>query len=194
MPTIEPIPWTELQVGKTYNVLTSCVDTNPQPFVLKEIIVFPDIEGRSREAMLIAKNGGGYAVGGNFDEPGGPMNLFFPFPSPKQAAMAAEPPDFPNAALASVLEHMVGILELPAQQEQQQPQQPQQQPQQPQQQQPPPPLPINDSHTDFSMAYGLRRCRLCGYNEGPLPCPSDCYKMAVPTPSSCQSTGQETGQ
>ena len=175
MPTIEPIPWTELQVGKTYNVLTSCVDANPKPFVLKEIIVFPDIEGRSREAMLIATNGGGYAVGGNFDEPGGPMNLFFPFPSPKQAAMAAEPPDFPNAALASVLEHMVGLVQA-------------------QQPQPPPPLPINDSHTDFSMAYGLRRCRLCGYNEGPLPCPTDCYNMAVPTPSSSQSAGQETGQ
>jgi hypothetical protein len=178
MPTIEPIPWTDLQVGKTYNVLTSCVDANPKPFVLKEIIVFPDIEGRSREAMLIATNGGGYAVGGNFDEPGGPMNLFFPFPSPKQAAMAAEPPDFPNAALASVLEHMAGILEVPAQQEQEQ------------EQQPPPPLPIDTSYTDFSMAYGLRRCRLCGYNEGPLPCPSDCYKMAVPTPSSDKETGQ----
>jgi len=176
MPTINPIPWTELQVGKTYNVQTNCVDTGPKPFVLKEIIVFPDIEGRSREAMLIATNGGGYAVGGNFDEPGGPMNLFFPFPSPKQAAMAAEPPDFPNAALASVLEHMVGILELPAEQQQKQ--------------QPPPPLPIDTSYTDFSMAYGLRRCRLCGYNEGPLPCPSDCYKMAVPTPSSDKETEQ----
>ncbi len=181
MPTIEPIPWTELQVGKTYNVQTSCADTTLKPFVLKEIIVFPDIEGRSREAMLIAKNGGGYAVGGNFDEPGGPMNLFFPFPSPKQAAMAAEPPDFPNAALASVLEHMVGILELPAEPEPQQPQSP-------------PPLPIDTSYTDFSMAYGLRRCRLCGYNEGPLPCPSDCYNTAVPAPSSSQSAGQETGK
>jgi len=179
---MQTIPWTDLQVGKTYNVLTSCVDTNPKPFVLKEIIVFPDIEGRSQEAMVIATNGGGYAVGGNFDEPGGPMNLFFPFPSPQQAAMAAEPTDFPNAAVASVLEHIVGILELPA--EQPQPQQPQ----------PPPPLPIDDSYTDFAMAYGLRRCRLCGYNEGPLPCPSDCYNMAVPTPSSCQSDGQETGQ
>jgi hypothetical protein len=130
MPTIEPIAWTELHVGKTYNVQTSCVDTTLKPFVLKEIIVFPDIEGRSREAMLIATNGGGYAVGGNFDEPGGPMNLFFPFPSPEQAAMAAEPPDFPNAVVASVLEHIVGILELPAQQEQQQPE-PQQPPQPP---------------------------------------------------------------
>jgi hypothetical protein len=184
MPTIEPIPWTELQVGKTYNVLTSCVDANPKPFVLKEIIVFPDIEGRSREAMLIATNGGGYAVGGNFDEPGGPMNLFFPFPSPKQAAMAAEPPDFPNAALASVLEHMVGILELPSEEQQKQEQE------QEQEQQPPPPLPIDTSYTDFSMAYGLRRCRLCGYNEGPLPCPSDCYNMTVPTPSSDKETGQ----
>jgi hypothetical protein len=170
MPTINPIPWTDLQVGKTYNVLTSCVDTNPKPFVLKEIIVFPDIEGRSQEAMVIATNGGGYAVGGNFDEPGGPMNLFFPFPSPKQAAMAAEPPDFPNAALASVLEDIVGLVH--AQQEPQA--------------QPPPPLPINTSYTDFSMAYGLRRCRLCGYNEGPLPCPSDCYNTTVPTPSSDQ--------
>jgi len=184
MPTI---PWTDLQVGKTYNVLTSCIDTNPKPFVLKEIIVFPDIEGRSREAMVIATNGGGYAVGGNFDEPGGPMNLFFPFPSPQQAAMAAEPPDFPNAAVASVLEHIVGILELPSEERQEQPEQPEQP-------QPPPPLPIDDSYTDFAMAYGLRRCRLCGYNEGPLPCPSDCYNMAVPTPSSCQSDGQETGQ
>ena len=178
MPNIEPIPWTDLQVGKTYNVQTTCADTTLKPFALKEIIVFPDIEGRSREAMLIAKNGGGYAVGGNFDEPGGPMNLFFPFPSPEQAAMAAEPPDFPNAALASVLEHLIGILELPAEQKQEP--------------QSPPPLPIDPSNTDFSMAYGLRRCRLCGYNEGPLPCPSDCYNMAVPTPtpSSCQSADQ----
>jgi len=191
MPTTEPIPWTQLQVGKTYNVLTSCVDTNPKPFVLKEIIVFPDIEGRSREAMLIATNGGGYAVGGNFDEPGGPMNLFFPFPSPEQAAMAAEPTDFPNAAVASVLEHLIGILELPVQQEQEQEQTQVQQPHQPQS---PPRLPIDDSHTDFSMAYGLRRCRLCGYNEGPLPCPSDCYNMTVPTPSSHKETCQETGQ
>lgn len=188
MPNIEPIPWTELQVGKTYNVQTTCVDTTLKPFVLKEIIMFPEIEGRSREAMVIAKNGGGYAVGGNFDEPGGPMNLFFPFPSPEQAAMAAEPPDFPNAALASVLEHLIGILELPAeQQEQTQVQQHQEQ-----QPQPPPPLHIDYSQTDFSMAYGLRRCRLCGYNEGPLPCPSDCYNMTVPTPSpsSCQSADQ----
>jgi len=178
MPTI---PWTELQVGKTYNVQTSCADTTLKPFVLKEIIVFPDIEGRSQEAMVIATNGGGYAVGGNFDEPGGPMNLFFPFPSPQQAAMAAEPTDFPNAAVASVLEHIVGILELPAQEEQEQAQPPPP---------PPPPLPIDTSWTDFSMAYGLRRCRLCGYNEGPLPCPSDCYNMAVPTPSSYKETDQ----
>jgi hypothetical protein len=172
MPTINPIPWTELQVGKTYNAQTSCVDTNPKPFVLKEIIVFPDSEGRSQEAMVIATNGGGYAVGGNFDEPGGPMNLFFPFPSAQQAAQAAEPTDFPNAAVASVLEHIVGLVHAQQQQEKQP--------------QPPPPLPIDTSYTDFSMAYGLRRCRLCGYNEGPLPCPSDCYNMAVPTPSSDQ--------
>ena len=188
MPNIEPIAWTELQVGKTYNVQTTCVDTTLKPFVLKEIIMFPEIEGRSQEAMVVATNGGGYAVGGNFDEPGGPMNLFFPFPSPEQAAMAAEPPDFPNAALASVLEHLIGILELPAEQ-QEQTQVQQHQEQQPQS---PPPLPIDSSNTDFSMAYGLRRCRLCGYNEGPLPCPSDCYNMAVPTPSpsSCQSADQ----
>ena len=178
MPNIEPIPWTDLHVGKTYNVQTSCVDTSLKPFVLKEIIVFPDIEGRSQEAMVIATNGSGYAVGGNFDEPGGPMNLFFPFPSAQQAAQAVEPTDFPNASVASVLEHIVGLVDMPT--EQTQVQQPQ----------PPPPLPIDTSWTDFSMAYGLRRCRLCGYNEGPLPCPSDCYKMAVPPPSSCQTSDE----
>lgn len=31
------------------------------------------------------------------------------------------------------------------------------------------------SEEDWAMAYGLRRCRLCGYNEGPLICPSNCY-------------------
>ena len=153
--------------------MTSCFDNTLKTFVLKEIIVFPEIEGLSQEAMIISTNGGGYAVGGKFDKPGGPMNVFFPFPSAEQAAELA--------VVGSVLEGIVGLVHA-----QQQPQQPQQQ----QGPQPPPPLPIDTSYTDFSMAYGLRRCRLCGYNEGPLPCPSDCYNMAVPTPSSDKETGQ----
>jgi hypothetical protein len=28
------------------------------------------------------------------------------------------------------------------------------------------------------MAYGLRRCRVCGYNEGPEICPNNCYAKA----------------
>lgn len=168
MPTI---PWTDLQVGKTYNVQSSCVGTTLKPFVLKEIITFPKEGDVSQEAMLIATNGGGYAVGGMFDEPGGPMNVFFPFPSAAQDAEAAEHTDFPKAVVASVLEHIVGLV----------------QPEQPEQPQPPPPLPINSSYTDFAMAYGLRRCRICGYNEGSVPCPSDCYNMVVPTPTSSSS-------
>lgn len=184
---MQTIHWTELQVGKTYNVQTRCVDTTLKPFVLKQIITFPKEGDASQEAMVIATNEGGYAVGGMFDEPGGPMNVFFPFPSPAQEADAAqaiqetEHTDFPNAVVASVLEDIVGLVE-------------EQQPEQPQQPQPPPPLPIDDSYTDFAMAYGLRRCRLCGYNEGPLPCPSDCYNMAVPTPTPTPSSCQETGQ
>ena len=113
-------------------------------------------------------------------------------PSLTSKAVRLEPPDFPNAALASVLEHLIGILELPAEQQEQT----QVQKHQEQQPQSPPPLPIDSSYTDFSMAYGLRRCRLCGYNEGPLPCPSDCYNMAVPTPtpSSFEETGQSADQ
>ena len=170
MQSIDPIAWTDLQVGKTYNVQTTCVDTTLKPFVLKEIIMFPEIEGRSQEAMLIATNGDGYAVGGIFDQPGGPMNMFFPFPS------SAEQTDFPNAVVASVLEDIVSLVE---EKEQEQPESL-------------PPFHNDYYQTDFSMAYGLRRCRLCGYNEGPLPCPSDCYKMAVPTPT--PSSFEETGQ
>jgi hypothetical protein len=43
---------------------------------------------------------------------------------------------------------------------------------------PPPPLDLSGvqmSSDDWAMTYGLRRCRLCGYNEGPEICPSDCY-------------------
>ena len=34
---------------------------------------------------------------------------------------------------------------------------------------------VQMSQDDWAMTYGLRRCRLCGYNEGPEICPSDCY-------------------
>lgn len=34
---------------------------------------------------------------------------------------------------------------------------------------------VKMSSDDWAMTYGLRRCRLCGYNEGPEICPNDCY-------------------
>jgi hypothetical protein len=38
------------------------------------------------------------------------------------------------------------------------------------------------SEEDWAMAYGLRRCRLCGYNEGPEICPNNCYAQADAKP------------
>ena len=45
---------------------------------------------------------------------------------------------------------------------------------------PPPPLDLSAakmSQDEWAMAYGLRRCRLCGYNEGPEICPNNCYAV-----------------
>jgi hypothetical protein len=47
---------------------------------------------------------------------------------------------------------------------------------------PPPPNPLDlstakMSEDEWAMAYGLRRCRLCGYNEGPEICPNNCYEV-----------------
>ena len=41
---------------------------------------------------------------------------------------------------------------------------------------------------DWAMAYGLRRCRICGYNEGPLICPSNCYGVKQTTAAEPNNT------
>ena len=103
------------------------------------------------EAMIYAVEGhSAYAVGGIFDKPGGPKNVFWTDPTEDYSgpyAMPAAPAAEPEPPSA----------------------------------QPPPPLDLSGikmSEDDWAMAYGLRRCRICGYNEGPESCPNNCYAQA----------------
>jgi len=101
------------------------------------------------EAMIYdANSGNGYAVGGKFDKPGGPKNVFWTDPDEDYSEPAAPAPASASASASPSL---------------------------------PPPLDLSGikmSEEDWAMAYGLRRCRICGYNEGPEICPNNCYAQA----------------
>ena len=116
------------------------------------------------EAMIHTLGGySAYAVGGIFDERGGPKNVFLTDPTedysgpyampPASPTPAAEPPS-PTPAAAEPPSPTPAVV------------------------QPPPPLDLSGikmSEDEWAMAYGLRRCRICGYNEGPEICPNNCY-------------------
>ena len=143
---MEVVPWNNLRIGKKYFVVTTPYPEYKKSFVVKSISFI-----NQGEAMIYDSNGvNAYAAGGIFEEPGGPMNVFWADPDEdySTAAAAAEPaPAAPAAEPASLV----------------------------------PPLNLSGiqmSDDEWAMAYGLRRCRLCGYNEGPEICPNNCYAKA----------------
>lgn len=135
---MEVVPWNNLRIGKKYFVATTSYTDEKRPVVIRSLTFM-----NQGEAMIYdANSGNGYAVGGKFDEPGGPKNVFWTDPD----EVYSEPAASPNPDPAS-----------------------------------PPPLDLSRikmSEEDWAMAYGLRRCRLCGYNEGPEICPNNCYAQA----------------
>ena len=137
-PSMEVVPWNNLRIGKKYFVATTSYTDEKRPVVIRSLTFM-----NQGEAMIYdANSGNGYAVGGKFDEPGGPKNVFWTDPD----EVYSEPAASPNPDPAS-----------------------------------PPPLDLSRikmSEEDWAMAYGLRRCRLCGYNEGPEICPNNCYAQA----------------
>ena len=149
---MEVVPWNNLRIGKKYFVVTnSDISNEKMPVVIRSLTFM-----NQGEAMIYTLGGySAYAVGGMFDERGGPKNIFLTDPTedysgPSAApAPAAEPATEPSPA-----------AEPPAQP------------------QPPPALNLSGikmSDDDWAMAYGLRRCRICDYNEGPEICPNNCY-------------------
>jgi hypothetical protein len=143
MSPMEVVPWNNLRIGKKYFVVTSSYPEVKKPVVIHSISFMNEGEAMIRDINL--KNG--YAVGGMFEGPGGPKNVFWTDPTEDYSgpyvmpAPAAEPP-------------------APAQ--------------------PPPRLDLSGikmSEDEWAMAYGLRRCRICGYNEGPEICPNNCYAV-----------------
>ena len=144
---MEVVPWNNLRIGKKYFVVTnSDISNEKMPVVIRSLTFM-----NQGEAMIHTVGGySAYAVGGIFEKPGGPMNVFWADPEEDYSTPdlmpgpAAQPPA-PTAAASP---------------------------------QPPPPLDLSGiqmSEDDWAMAYGLRRCRLCGYNEGPEICPYNCY-------------------
>lgn len=144
---MEVVAWNNLRIGKKYFVSTnSDISNEKMPVVIRSLSFM-----NQGEAMIYAVGGySAYAVGGIFDKPGGPKNVFWTDPTEDYSgpyampAPAAESPTSPTPR-------------------------------------PPPPLNLSGikmSDDDWAMAYGLRRCRLCGYNEGPEICPNNCYAQA----------------
>jgi len=137
---MEVVAWNNLRIGKKYFVVTnSDISKEKMPVVIRSLRFMN--EG---EAMIHTVGGySAYAVGGIFDEPGGPMNVFLTDPTEdySSAAASAKPEPAPAASLVPPL-NLSGI---------------------------------QMSDDQWAMAYGLRRCRVCGYNEGPEICPNNCY-------------------
>jgi hypothetical protein len=133
---MEVVPWKNLRIGKKYFVVTnSDISKEKMPVVIRSLRFMN--EG---EAMIHTVGGySAYAVGGIFDERGGPMNVFWTDPTEDYSTAAASAE--PAAASAKPL-NLSGI---------------------------------QMSDDQWAMAYGLRRCRVCGYNEGPEICPNNCY-------------------
>ena len=112
------------------------------------------------EAMIYTVGGySAYAVGGIFDERGGPMNVFWTDPTEDYSGPYAMPVPATESATSPTPAPAAESATSPTPQ-------------------PPPPLNLSGikmSDDDWAMTYGLRRCRICGYNEGPEICPNNCY-------------------
>jgi len=141
---MEVVPWNNLRIGKKYFVVTTSYTDEKRPMVIRSLTFM-----NQGEAMIYdANSGNGYAVGGKFDKPGGPKNVFWTDPDEDYSEPAAPAPASASASASPSL---------------------------------PPPLDLSGikmSEEDWAMAYGLRRCRICGYNEGPEICPNNCYAQA----------------
>jgi hypothetical protein len=152
-PSMEVVPWNNLRIGKKYFVVTTPYPEYKKSFIVKSINFM-----NQGEAMIYDSNGvNAYAAGGIFDEPGGPMNVFWTDPEEDYST----PDLMPAAAAAPASQPAAPPSAKPAS--------------------PPPPLNLSGiqmSDDEWAMAYGLRRCRLCGYNEGPEICPNNCYAKA----------------
>jgi len=177
---MEVVAWNNLRIGKKYFVVTNSDISNEKMPVLIRSLRFMN----QGEAMIYTVGGySAYAVGGIFDERGGPMNVFWtdptedysgpyamPVPATESAtsptpAPAAESATSPTPAPAA--ESATSPTPAPATESATSPTP-----------QPPPPLNLSGikmSDDDWAMTYGLRRCRICGYNEGPEICPNNCY-------------------
>jgi len=160
---MEVVAWNNLRIGKKYFVVTnSDISNEKMPVIIRSFSFM-----NQGEAMIHTLGGySAYAVGGIFDGRGGPKNVFFTDPTEDYSgpyatpAPAAEPPASPTPAPAA--EPSPAAEPAPAAA------------------QPPPPLNLSGikmSDDEWAMAYGLRRCRICGYNEGPEICPSNCYGL-----------------
>jgi hypothetical protein len=140
---MEVVPWKNLRIGKKYFVVTnSHISNEKMPVVIRSLRFM-----NQGEAMIHTVGGySAYAVGGIFDERGGPMNVFWTDPTEDYSTAAPATVDSLKPASAK-----------------------------------PPPLNLSGiqmSDDEWAMAYGLRRCRVCGYNEGPEICPNNCYAKA----------------
>jgi len=133
---MEVVPWKNLRIGKKYFVVTnSDISKEKMPVVIRSLRFMN--EG---EAMIHTVGGySAYAVGGIFDERGGPMNVFWTDPTEDYSTAPASAEPAPASAKPLNLSG------------------------------------IQMSDDEWAMAYGLRRCRVCGYNEGPEICPNNCY-------------------
>ena len=142
---MEVVAWNNLRIGKKYFVVTnSDISNEKMPVVIRSLTFM-----NQGEAMIHTLGGySAYAVGGMFDERGGPKNVFLTDPTEDYSGPYAMPAPATEPAPAAA--------------------------------QPPPPLNLSGikmSDDEWAMAYGLRRCRICGYNEGPEICPSNCYGL-----------------
>ncbi len=145
---MEVVAWNNLRIGKKYFVVPTSYTDEKRPVVIRSLTFM-----NQGEAMIYdANSANAYAAGGKFDKPGGPKNVFWTDPDEDYSEPAASPnpdPASPNPDPASP--------------------------------KPPPPLDLSAakmSQDEWAIAYGLRRCRLCGYNEGPEICPNNCYAQA----------------
>jgi hypothetical protein len=130
---MEVVPWNNLRIGKKYFVVTnSDISNEKMPVVIRSLTFM-----NQGQAMIHTLGGySAYAVGGIFDAPGGPKNVFLTDPTEDYSEAPAQPQP----------PHHLSAIQM--------------------------------SEDDWAMAYGLRRCRICDYNEGPEICPNNCYAQA----------------
>ena len=156
---MEVVPWKNLRIGKKYFVVTnSDISNEKMPVVIRSLRFM-----KEGEAMIHTVGGySAYAVGGIFDERGGPMNVFWTDPTEDYSGSYAMPAPATESATSPTPAPAAESATSPLPQ-------------------PPPSLNLSGikmSDDDWAMTYGLRRCRVCGYNEGPEICPNNCYTKA----------------